>query len=121
MAWLFRQKFELSLPIYRQEKEWESYGLEVTRRTLANWIITAAHDLLAPIYNDLAKELKKQEVLHADETHYQILKRPDGKPTTSKARIWLVRTTRDAEHPIIYYHADLTRARSVAVKLLDKY
>lgn len=121
LAWLFHQKFELSLPIYRQEKEWESYGLEVSRRTLANWIITAAHDWLAPIYHDLADELKNQEVLHADETHYQILRRPDGKPATSEARIWLVRTIKDAKHPVIYYHADLTRARSVAVKLLDKF
>lgn len=59
LAWLFHQKFELSLPIYRQEKEWESYGLEVGRRILANRIITAAHNWLAPIYDYLPEELKK--------------------------------------------------------------
>lgn len=66
-------------------------------------------------------ELTSQEVLHADEKHYQILNRPDGRPATSVAKIWLVRTMKGAEHPIIYYHADLTRERSVAVKLLDGF
>lgn len=31
LAWLFHQKYELSLPLYRQEKEWEQYGLLVSQ------------------------------------------------------------------------------------------
>ena len=72
-------------------------------------MILASHDWLQPIYDLLQKELVQNKVLHADETPYQILNRMDGKPATSQARIWLVRTIKNAEHPVAYYHADLTR------------
>ena len=32
LAWMIHQKYELSLPLYRQEKEWQTYGLELSRR-----------------------------------------------------------------------------------------
>lgn len=121
LAWLFHQKFELSLPLYRQEKEWKHYGLSVSDRTLANWVIIAAHDWLKPIYEQLEKELKTQTVLHADETVYQIINRPDQKPGTSEARIWLLRSIKGEKHPVVYYHSDLTRSQAVALKLLKGF
>lgn len=36
LAWLCHQKNDMSLPFYRQEKEWERYGLNVSRQTLRN-------------------------------------------------------------------------------------
>ncbi len=121
LAWLFHQKFELGLPTYRQEKEWSSYGLEVSRKTLSNWIIRASFDWLEPLYKLFLDKLRQQEVLHADETYYQILNRSDGKPATSEARIWLIRTIKDVSHPIVFYHADLTRAKSVILELLRSF
>lgn len=55
----------------------------MSRRTLANWIITVANDWLRPIYDYFAKSLVKHQVLHADETYYQILHRIDGRKPTS--------------------------------------
>jgi len=101
LAWLIHQKFELSLPTYRQEAEWENYGLAVPRRTLSNWIIRAAEDWLALIYKQLHQRLQIQSFLHMDETTYQINKRTDGKPASSHAYIWVARTTKGAETPII--------------------
>ncbi len=65
-------------------------------KTLSNWIIIASHDWLRPIYDLLRKELVLNQVLHADETPYQILNRADGKPATSQSRIWLFRTIKHA-------------------------
>ena len=56
-----------------------------------------------------------------DETTYQINKRTDGKPASSNAYIWVARTTKGAETPIIYYHADLTRKQAVAQELLSDF
>ena len=84
-------------------------------------MILASHDWLQPIYDLLQKELVQNKVLHADETPYQILNRMDGKPATSQARIWLVRTIKNAEHPVAYYHADLTRERAVATTILEGF
>ena len=90
-------------------------------KTLSNWIMIASHDWLRPIYDLLRKELVLNQVLHADETPYQILNRADGKPATSQARVWLFRTIKNTEHPIAYYHADLTRERAVATTILEGF
>lgn len=111
LAWLFHQKFELSLPLYRQEKEWAHYGIQLSRKTLANWIIRSSQDWLEPLYEALKKQLNQQEAIHADETVYQILNRPDGKPATSNARMWLFQTIEGSKTPVILYHASLDRAR----------
>lgn len=121
LAWLFHQKYELSLPLYRQEKEWQQYGLQVSRRTLANWIIRSSQDWLEPIYHVLRKVLNTEEVIHADETPYQILQRSDGRPATADARIWLFQTIESCEKPVIYYHASLTRARENIEEVLSDY
>ena len=81
----------------------------------------ASHDWLRPIYDLLRKELVLNQVLHVDETPYQILNRADGKPATSQARIWLFRTIKNTEHPVAYYHADLTRERVVATTILEGF
>lgn len=121
LAWMIHQKYELSLPLYRQEKEWQMYGLELSRRTMANWMMTVAKDWLRPLYDVFAKRLVKEDILHADETYYQVLNRTDGRDATAQARIWLVQTGKACETPIVYYHADLTRARTVAEQLLSGF
>ena len=35
-AWLIHQKFELGIPLYRQEKEWEALELSLGRATMSN-------------------------------------------------------------------------------------
>ena len=39
VAWVIYQKFCNGLPYYRQEKDWKQYGVEITRATMANWVI----------------------------------------------------------------------------------
>ena len=39
VAWVMYQKFCNGLPYYRQEKDWKQYGVEITRATMANWVI----------------------------------------------------------------------------------
>nr|WP_277989350.1 transposase [Enterococcus plantarum] len=75
----------MSLPFYRQEKEWEKYGLKASCQTLTNWYMAGALDWLAPICEALKKWFLKEEIAHADETFGQILQRSDGKPATSQA------------------------------------
>ncbi len=75
LAEVFHHKYVLSIPCYRQVSEWARYGLSVSDKTLSNWIIIASHDWLRPIYDLLRKELVLNQILHADETPYQILNR----------------------------------------------
>ena len=38
------QKYVNSVPLYRQEKEWERMGLSLSRATMANWVICCSQD-----------------------------------------------------------------------------
>ncbi|OCN01268.1 transposase [Clostridium sp. W14A] len=102
IAHLMTQKFVMGSPLYRQEKEFKQNGIMLSRQTMSNWLIHAAEDWLAPIYNALQEILCTHDVLHADETTLQVLREP-GKTAQSKSYMWLYRTSGDAKHPIVLY------------------
>ncbi len=103
------QKYVNAMPLYRQEKDWEQYGIKLSRATLANWVIRCAQDWLMPITEALHKELIKREVLHADETTVQVLNEPDKKATTD-SYMWLYRTGNDGKAPIVLYDYKSSRS-----------
>ena len=96
------QKFVMASPLYRQEQEWNRNGIQLSRQTMSNWLIRAANDWLAPIYNRLHELLCAGGVLHGDETTVQILHEP-GKPAQSKSYMWLYRSSGDTENHIVLY------------------
>lgn len=49
IAHIMVQKYGQALPLYRQEKEWRDLGLELTRSTLASWIMRSSRDWLMPV------------------------------------------------------------------------
>ena len=49
VAYVMYQKYANALPLYRQEKVWEQYGIKLSRATLANWIIRASEEWLMPL------------------------------------------------------------------------
>src|SRR5699024_12435271 len=59
-------KFIQYLPLYRQVKEWERYGLMTNDKNLSNWVIRAAEDWLLHIYKYMKEQLVKRTILHVD-------------------------------------------------------
>ena len=102
IAWLIHQKFELGIPLYRQEKEWETLGLRLNRATMSNWLLVVYRDWLVHIVRRLKQELLKQKYLHIDETHVQVLKEP-GRKNTSDSYMWVYCSIKDAVTPIRYF------------------
>ena len=98
-AWLIHQKFELGIPLYRQEKEWEALGLSLSRATMSNWLLTVYRDWLSHVAGHLREELLKQEYLHSDETHVQVLKE-SGRKNTSDSYMWVYCNIRDCKRPV---------------------
>ena len=88
VAYVMYQKYVNSVPLYRQEKDWNNQGLDLPRATLANWIIRTSQDYLIPVYNEIKKQLLKQPVVHADETVVQVLKEENRK-ATAESRMWV--------------------------------
>ena len=99
---IMTQKFVMGSPLYRQEQEINRRGIHLSRQTMSNWILKATEDYLKPVYKQLHKELLNREVLHADETTLQVLQEPGKKPQTN-SYMWLYRTSRDTDQPIVLY------------------
>jgi transposase len=51
VAWTMYQKYANGLPLYRQEKDWKQYGAQISRTTLANWIVYCSRNYFQPMYD----------------------------------------------------------------------
>ena len=61
-------KYVNAVPLYRLEKEFERYGLAITRQNMANWMIRLGESYLAVMYDYLHRLLYQYHVIQADET-----------------------------------------------------
>ena len=114
------QKYVNSVPLYRQEKDWEQLGISLSRATMANWVIRCSQDYLNPIIEHLRKELLSRDIIHCDETPVQVLKE-DGKKPQTQSYMWLYRTGNDEKSPIILYDYQPSRNGDHAVTYLKDF
>ena len=56
-------KYVNAVPLYRLEKEFERYGLAITRQNMANWMIRLSEEYLAVMYDYLHELLYKYLIL----------------------------------------------------------
>ncbi len=108
MAHIMTQKYVDGLPLYRQEQSLARLGIELSRQTLANWMIQGADRWLLPLFERMHEHLLDLDILHADETTLQVLKEP-GRSAQSNSFIWLYRSGRDGP-AIVLYDYQTTRA-----------
>ena len=110
-AAVMNAKYVNAVPLYRQEQEFERYGLHISRQNLANWTIQCADRYLAVLYDYLHEKLYGYHVLQADET--PVLVNKDGRPAGSKSYMWVYRTGRMyTECQIVLYEYQRTRNAS---------
>lgn len=119
-------KYVNAVPLYRLEKEFERYGLAITRQNMANWMIRLGESYLAVMYDYLHRLLYRYHVIQADET--PVLVNKDGRPAGSKSWMWVYRSgfmypekqiilyeyqkTRNASHPrILHWQEELGNDR----------
>ena len=110
-AAVINAKYVNAVPLYRQEQEFERYGLHISRQNMANWTIQCADRYLAVLYDYLHEKLYGCHVLQADET--PVLVNKDGRPAGSKSYMWVYRTGRMyTERQIVLYEYQKTRNAS---------
>ena len=119
MAWIMNQKFCLALPLYRQEQELKCMGINLSRQTMSNWMITGAR-LLKPLYDALHQNLVSRSILHADETTLEVLNLSDrDKPLN--AYMWVYRTSRCEKRSIVLYDYEEGRSGDYAKDFLKGF
>ena len=101
LAYIMNRKYAEAIPLYRQEQQFKKYGLQLSRQTLANWMIKSSEHHLKLLYDLLHQELVKKSVLHADETVLEVLCEP-GREAAADSYMWVYRTSGDSV-PIVLY------------------
>lgn len=82
-AAIMNGKYVNAVPLYRLEKEFERYGLAISRQTMANWMIRLGEEYIAVMYDYLHTLLYSYHVIQADET--PCLVNRDGRAAGSKS------------------------------------
>ncbi len=77
-AAVMNDKYVNAVPLYRLEKEFERYGLAITRQNMANWMIRLGEEYLGVLYDYLHSLLYDYHVIQADGT--PVLVNRDGRP-----------------------------------------
>jgi hypothetical protein len=103
------QKYVEGLPLYRQEVLFSRLGVQLSRQTLANWMIQAADSWLDLLYRRMKVHLLRHDVLHADETVVQVLHEPERK-AEQQSYMWLYRSG-NGTVPIVLYEYQQTREK----------
>ena len=110
-AAVMNAKYVNAVPLYRQEQEFERYGLHISRQNMANWTIQCADRYLAVLYDYLHEKMYGYHVLQADET--PVLVNKDGRPAGSRSYMWVYRTGRMyTDRQIVLYEYQKTRNAS---------
>ncbi|OTO77378.1 hypothetical protein A5865_001254 [Enterococcus sp. 12E11_DIV0728] len=110
------EKYVKKVPAYRQENEWKTFGFPLDRQKITHWHLLATDYVLEPMYQLLKEELQAQEVLHGDETTYNVLDVP--KATTY---YWVYTSGKSESYPIVLYQRELSRKHELPRKFLDRF
>lgn len=120
VAWVMHQKFVNALPLYRQEKEWQSLGVNLSRATMANWIIASSRDWLMPLVDLMHKKLLQEKYLHADETTVQVMNE-EGRKNTTDSYMWVYSTGEHCKYSIRIFEYQPGRSGKYPQKFLKGF
>lgn len=122
VAQICYDKFELAIPEYRQEKEWERLGFPLSRQTMSNWILRTDKDYLRPMTEYMLRVIKKESsVVNCDETTVKVLDEKTDSGNTKKCHMWVVRSGKCESKQLVVFNYRASRAGDVATDILAGY
>jgi transposase len=111
-------KFADALPLHRQQKIFNRLGIDISKSTMANWMIQAA-GCCQPIVELIQREIRSGPVINIDESPFQVLKEP-GRSDTTKSYMWVF-CGGPLDAPVVLYQYHPTRSGKVVYDMLDDY
>lgn len=121
LSQIITSKYQYGLPLHRQEAMFNQYGIDLSRKTMSDWMLKCA-ELFKPIYNRLHELILQQAVVQADETTVKVVNEDK-----STCYMWLYCSGTDSPVPnrnipnIVLYDYQRSRSGSCAVNFLGGY
>lgn len=116
LAHVVTSKYADHLPLNRMEGIFERHGLELSRKTLSDWVASSAA-LLAPVVEVMKAEVLASRKIHTDDTTVPVLDPDRG--STRIGRLWAYVGDADHEHIVFDYTPD--RSRDGPLRFLAGY
>lgn len=111
-------KYADGLPLYRIEEIFRRHGVELSRTTMARWMMLIS-EALVPILNVLEEKLFSSHAIACDETSVQVLKE-DGRAPEAKS--WMiVRANPADQEKVVLFDYQVSRSQEVIKDLLAGY
>ena len=128
-AAIMNGKYTNALPLYRIEQELQSNGMNISRQTMANWMIALSKRYLRPMWDRLKVELLKGNVCQADETTCQVVNDNDPNDLSDqkssaghKNYMWVYRTGQfNKERPVVLFEYQRGRHHKYPADFLKGY
>ena len=109
VAGIMSAKYVNGMPLVRQERAFARYNLNLSTKTMANWIILCAKRYLQPIYDLMREEFLRSRYIHCDETRLQVIDEPEQKGTTQNW-MWVYLTDEYSGSPrMVLFQYERTR------------
>ena len=118
LVYIILSKYCDGLPLYGLETILKRYGGEITRTSMANWVIRLATGL-QPLIHLLREHQLSYDYLQMDETRIKVLKERNHSPQSHK---WMwVSKGGPPDKPVVLFDYDPSRGKEVAARLLDGF
>ena len=111
-------KHDDHLPLYRQTEIYARSGVHIPRSSMAQWIGICGVRL-TPLAEALKDFILAHDVIHADETPVKLL--APGKGKTSRAYVWVYRTTNFVAQRAVLYDFSTGRGGENARRVLQGF
>ncbi len=118
LAAIIVSKYCDGLPLYRLEDIFTRHGVDLSRGTMARWMVQVAEALM-PIRNVLSDRLLASFYVACDETAVQVLKE-NGRKAEDKSWMW-VRSVPFGEKKIVLFDYSPSRSGVIASELFADY
>ena len=79
-------KYDDHLPLYRQSERLARHGIDISRKTLCDWVMKCA-DILSPVVEAMKPDLLSSAKIHTDDTVVPVQEK--GKSKTKQGRLWV--------------------------------
>ena len=118
LVYIIISKFVDALPLYRQELQFKRLGVDLSRKTMSNWLIRVA-DHCQPLIPLLKEEVRSGPLINVDETTLQVMKET-GRQNKTKSYVWIFRGNAE-QRPAVVFEYHPTRSGQVASDFFKEY
>ncbi|MDY6966922.1 MAG: IS66 family transposase, partial [Halobacteriota archaeon] len=118
VAYILAGKYIDGTPLYRLEKIFSRFGVDISRQTMCNWLMRVYKSSM-DLMNLMCNDLLEYPLIGIDETSVQVLKEP-GRKNSTKSYMWVFRGE-SRSSPLVLYRYQATRSPVYVEELLKDY